>query len=191
MITGHDWVIRPLAATDSLAELTELIHAAYAPHLAAGLRFVGTHQTVEMTAERLADGDAFVAVSGHRLIGTVTARRPRPASSAPLYRDPHTWSIGQLAVSPVYKGRGLGRALHDAAVAHAVGQGATTIALDTAAPAAGLIALYESWGYRLVGRVDWRPHVNYESVLMAQPVPGVAARVRDATGRGDGILQDP
>jgi hypothetical protein len=39
--------------------------------------------------------------------------------------------------------------------------------LDTAEPASGLIALYESWGYRIVGRADWRPNTNYESVLMS------------------------
>lgn len=175
-----DLVIRPWLASDSLEELTELVHAAYAPHLGAGLRFVGTHQTVAMTAERLATGHAFVATCAGRLVGTVLARPPKPDSSAPLYRDTRTWSISQLAVSPQYKGRGLGRALHDAAVRHAMGLCARTIALDTAAPAAGLIAMYESWGYRIVGRVDWRPHTNYESVLMAQPVASFAAAMEGA-----------
>lgn len=177
-----DWHIRPLRAGDSLEELTELVHAAYTPHLAAGLRFVGTHQTVSMTADRLASGYAFVAEAKGRLVGTVLARPPKPDSAAPLYRDPRTWSVSQLAVAPQYKGRGLGRALHDVAVRHAVENGARTIALDTAAPAAGLISLYESWGYRIVGRVDWRPHTNYESVLMARPAGAAAAGV-DAAER--------
>lgn len=160
-----------MADDDSLEELTEMIHAAYAPHLSAGLRFVGTNQTVAVTAERLATGDAFVATSSGRIVGTVLARPPQPSSSVPLYRDPKTWSISQLGVAPEYKGRGLGRALHDTAVRHAVRQGARTIALDTAAPAARLIRLYKSWGYRIVGRADYRPTTNYESVLMAQSVP--------------------
>lgn len=165
---SHDWQIRPLLPSDSLEQLTDLIHRAYSPHLAQGLRFVGTHQTVEVTAERLATGDAFVSTSAGRIVGTVLARQPRPSSSVPLYRDPQTWSISQLAVAPEYKGRGLGRALHDTAVRHAVRRGARIIALDTAAPAARLIRLYKSWGYRIVGRADYRPTTNYESVLMAQ-----------------------
>jgi len=179
-VSNTDWNLRRWHASDSLEELTELVHAAYAPHLAAGHRFVGTHQTVAMTAERLATGDAFIATCAGRIVGTVLARPPKPDSSAPLYRDPRTWSISQLAVSPLYKGRGLGKALHDVAVGHAIVRGARTIALDTAAPAAGLIAMYESWGYRVVGNVDWRPHTNYESVLMAQPVSSFAAGLEGA-----------
>ena len=48
--------------------------------------------------------------------------------------------------------------------------GATTLALDTAQPATALIAMYESWGYRMVGECDWRPFTNYPSVVMAQPL---------------------
>lgn len=171
-MSSSEWEIRRLADEDSLDELTKLIHEAYAPHLKVGLRFVGTHQTVAVTAERLATGDAFIATSTGRMVGTVLARPPRPTSSVPLYRDPHTWSISQLAVAPEYKGRGLGRAQHDKAVRHAIERGAKTVALDTAAPAKGLITLYESWGYRVVGRTDYRPTTNYESVLMARPADG-------------------
>ena len=42
------------------------------------------------------------------------------------------------------------------------------MALDTAQPATALIAMYESWGYRVVGECDWRPVTNYTSVLMAR-----------------------
>lgn len=40
------------------------------------------------------------------------------------------------------------------------------MALDTAQPATALIAMYESWSYRVVGECDWRPLTNYTSVLM-------------------------
>jgi len=163
-------LIRRLRPEDNLVELTRLIHAAYAARLAEGLRFVGTHQSEETTAERIAGGYAFVAIGDGRLIGTVTARPPMPKSSAPLYREPRTWSFSQLAVAPECQGRGLGRRLHDAAVELALQHGATTMALDTAAPAQRLIALYGTWGYRIVGRADWRPTTNYDSVLMARPI---------------------
>jgi hypothetical protein len=43
------------------------------------------------------------------------------------------------------------------------------MALDTAAPATGLIAImYKAWGYELAGEHDWRPHTNYRSVLMSR-----------------------
>lgn len=156
--------IRSSQPSDSIAELTALIRSAYAPHAEKGLRFVGTYQDDDITTQRLAAGHGLVAECEQRLVGTVVVRPPQPTSSAVLYRD--TWSIGQLAVLPAWKGRGLGRALHDAAVDFARRHGATAVGLDTAAPATALISLYERWGYRVVGTADWRPHTNYDSVLM-------------------------
>jgi hypothetical protein len=49
-------------------------------------------------------------------------------------------------------------------------RGASHMALDTAAPAAGLIAMYERWGYGVVGRHDWRPVTNYLSVVMNRAI---------------------
>ena len=166
--------IRSLQRSDSIAELTALIRSAYAPHAEKGLRFVGTYQDEETTSQRLAAGHGLVAESEKGLVGTVVLRPPQPTSSAALYRDPGVWSIGQLAVLPDWKGRGLGRALHDAAVELARCSGARAVALDTAAPAKALITLYERWGYGIVGTADWRPHTNYDSVLMLrelQPAP--------------------
>lgn len=100
----------------------------------------------------------------------MVARPPHSESAAPLYRDPHAWSFGQLAVAPRWKGRGLGNALHAAVLQIARTHEARTMALDTAAPAKRLIALYESWGYRIVGTVNWRPRTNYESVLMTRSI---------------------
>jgi len=40
--------------------------------------------------------------------------------------------------------------------------------LDTAEGAHHLIAMYESWGYRIAENVDWRPLTNYLSVVMVK-----------------------
>jgi predicted N-acetyltransferase YhbS len=166
MSQSLDFRIRSLQPSDSIAELTAMIRSAYAPHAENGLRFVGTYQDERTTAERLAAGHGLVAESERGLVGTVVVRPPQPTSSAALYRDPDTWSVGQLAVLPEWQGRGLGRALHDAAVDLARRNGARAVALDTAAAAKALISLYERWGYRIAGTADWRPRTNYDSVLM-------------------------
>lgn len=162
--------IRPIDHDHDLAVLTALIHAAYAPHAEKGLRYWGTHQTVQDTARRLASGQGFVAESEGEMLGTVLVRAPQPDSPVALYQDSTTWSICQLAVSPQFKGHGIGRALHDAALAHVAAHGGKNTALDTAAPALGLIRLYRAWGYEIVGEQDWRPHTNYLSVLMRRPL---------------------
>ena len=163
-------VVRALRADDDAAEITRLIHAAYARHLGSGLRFWGTHQSVDDTRKRLGSGQALVMTADARIVGTVVARPPQPQSEVILYRDPHTWSIAQLAVAPALRGQVAGRRLHDAAVMAARTAGARRIGLDTALPATGLIELYRRWGYRIVGEVDWRPHTNYLSVVMARDV---------------------
>jgi hypothetical protein len=49
-------VIRPVTDDDDLVRLTALIHGAYAPHAKLGLRYWGTHQSVQDTAKRFASG---------------------------------------------------------------------------------------------------------------------------------------
>ena len=162
--------IRPVSDTDDLAAITELVHSAYAPHAAAGLRYWGTHQSVEDTKSRFASGTGFVALESARYVGVVILRPPQPDSSVPLYREPDIWSLSQFCVAPERKGGGLGRKLHDFALSRAAAAGARFIALDTAEPAHALIAMYERWGYTVVGACDWRPHTNYRSVLMRRPI---------------------
>jgi GNAT superfamily N-acetyltransferase len=169
------WHVRRWAPGDDAERLTALLHAAYRHHAEAGLRFWATHQTVSDTCERLARGFTFVAQEGDAYVGTVTVETARPDAQVPLYREPDVCSLHQLAVAPSHRGCGLGQALHEAALDHARSCGARRMALDTAEPATGLIALYERWGYAVVGSCDWRPHTNYVSVLLA----------RDLVPRGD------
>jgi hypothetical protein len=91
----HKAIVRQLQAEDSLAALTDLVHAAYAPHASNGLHFWGTHQTVAQTAERVASGTCLVLEAEGALVGTVLVKPPQPESKALVYRAPDTWSFGQ------------------------------------------------------------------------------------------------
>lgn len=163
-------LIRLVRADENLVALTALIQRAYAPHAAKGLRYWGTHQSAADTATRLASGQGFVAEIEGAAVATITVRSPNPASEVPTYRDPDTWSFGQFAVAPECRGLGIGLALHQHALGCASAAGGRVMALDTAATAHGLIAMYQRWGYRICGECDWRPHTNYLSVLMARPI---------------------
>jgi GNAT superfamily N-acetyltransferase len=162
--------IRPITEADDLIAITDLVHAAYAPLARSGLRYWGTHQTVDDTAKRIGTGTTLVMLVDSRYIGIVIVRPPQPASEVPLYRELNVWSISQFCVAPEYKGMGYGRKLHESALSLASEAGAEFLALDTAEPAMGLIAMYERWGYAVVGTCDWRPHTNYRSVLMKRMV---------------------
>lgn len=162
--------IRLLRPDDDLVALTELIHTAYAPHAAAGLRYWGTHQSLESTAERLASGTAWVMTLADEYVGTATLRPAQAESPVSLYRTEGVFSLAQFCVAPGLKGQGYGRRLHEHVLAHARAIGARGIALDTARPATRLIAMYERWGYKIAGEADWRPHTNYTSVVMYLPL---------------------
>jgi GNAT superfamily N-acetyltransferase len=160
-------LVRAVRVDEDFAQLTAIIRAAYAPHATQGLRYWGTHQSVDDTQKRLASGIGLIAEVDGKLAGTITLRAPQPNSEVPLYRNAKTWSICQFAVAPAHKGFGVGAALHRRAVELARANGAAVLALDTAAPAAALIAKYAAWGYVKCGECDWRPHTNYLSTLMS------------------------
>lgn len=166
-------VLRRLAEDDSLAELTALLHRAYAPLAAQGLRYVASAQDVEITRRRASAGECWVAESGGRIVGTITFYPPRPHSDerAPaFYRRGDVARFGQLAVDPGHQGGGIAARLLDLAERRAAEAGAVELACDTAESAAALIALYERRGYRIVDRADWRPSTNYASVVLARRV---------------------
>lgn len=167
--------IRPLQPSDSLEELT-LLHAAYASLAAQGWNFTAVNQSVDVTRERLAGAQGFVAELDGRMVGTVAIRGPKPAGEdyiadppPPLYTTPGTAILSQLAVHPDCRGQGLGERLMDTAEAWAREQGFERIALDTAEPAEALRRRYERRGYAAVGGVRWQGK-TYASVLMTKPL---------------------
>lgn len=159
---------RCIDAGDDLVALTELLHAAYSRHATRGLRYWATHQSVEDTAKRLAEGTGFVGMLEGTIVATMTLRPSDPESSVEIFRDPLTWSFGQFAVHPHAQGQGHGKRLHDFVLDYACARGAARMALDTAQPATELIAMYRAWGYVESGTCDWRPHTNYPSVVMVK-----------------------
>jgi GNAT superfamily N-acetyltransferase len=158
---------RPWTAQDDLAQLTALIRAAYAPHAASGLKYWATHQSESDTAQRIAHGTCWLAVQGTDYVATAVVCPPQSKSPVALYNQPGVWTLSQFCVNPAYKGQGAGKALHQYLLTWLTAQGATTLALDTAALATALIQRYQSWGYQIVGDCDWRPFTNYPSVVMA------------------------
>jgi ribosomal protein S18 acetylase RimI-like enzyme len=78
---------------------------------------------------------------------------PRPGGLALMRFRPSLWEasdecyLAELYVRPELRGRGLGRALLAAAMAHASERGATTMDLTTTNQDTAAMALYESVGF--------------------------------------------
>ena len=84
----------------------------------------------------------FVADVNSEVIGFVSGEeRTHWSGQRELY-------VGELAVSPRYEGRGVGRALVDAVIDHAKRSGLTTITLDTGAANAPARAFYRRLGFQ-------------------------------------------
>lgn len=160
-----DVAIRDCRLPEDLPVLTPLLHRAFADLAARGLRYVASHQTPDITEKRIRAGRCFVAEKAGRLVGTITVRASRPSAQVPFYREEGVMIFGQFGVEPDERSKGIGRMLHDHAIAYARESGARIMALDTAAPAVELIETYHRWGYREVARHRWSV-TNYESVVL-------------------------
>ena len=170
--------IRPLREDDDLVALTDLIHRAYAPLAAAGMHYWGSHQSVEDTADRCSRGETWLAEVDGQVVGTVTLQAPADTHGCATYDRADTAKFQQFCVDPTLQGKGVGRALMDHIEARARALGAHRLALDTSEHAAGLIRYYTARGYAVVDTIDYRPDVNYRSVVLVKEVGSSGGPIR-------------
>ena len=150
-----------------MAELTELIHRAYAPLAAAGMRYLGSYQDEATTRERCGLGESWVVERDGRVIAGVTWRHCPKPDEPPHYHRPDVAVFGQFVVEPEFQGRGIGGELLAKVESRAREAGFRELACDTAAPNEPLVAFYRRRGYRIVDRVRWKD-ANYESVILTK-----------------------
>jgi len=165
--TGRPVLYRYLVESDDLHALTDLLHEAYAPLAAAGMRFVASYQDVETTRQRVGKGETILAVCDDAVIGTVTLATTEATKGSPFYDRPDVASVGQFAVRPADQRRGIGLALMNLCEERARELGVLHLALDTSERADTLIAMYEALGYRFIEHVQWGG-LNYRSRVMAK-----------------------
>jgi GNAT superfamily N-acetyltransferase len=181
-VNAHDIEIRQLGPEDSIEELTALLHRAYARLGRMGLNYTAVDQDVDVTRQRIAKGTCYLAVTGTgQICGTIVLYGPiegepsgaallelqRSGDGAAWLKQPGIAHLGQFAVDPDLQGQGLGAQLMHKVEAQAGSLNATEIALDTAEPAAHLVALYTHRGYRFVGYAQWSGK-TYRSVIMSK-----------------------
>ena len=112
------------------------------------------------------EGDVLVAVGGGRVLGHVQ-----------LISAGGRCEIKNLAVLGAHRGRGLGRALVEAAAEAARRSGATTLTVATAAADVGNLRFYQRCGFRLrsVERDAFTPATGYPDDIL---IGGIALRDR-------------
>lgn len=152
---GVEVVVRPLTAAD-LDQLDRLEHALFE---AAAWSRASFAEELEATgrwylgAERTADG-ALIGYAG-------------------IWFDGYDAQVMTIAVDPVHQGHGLGRQLLTALVGHAREVGAAEVLLEVRVDNAPAIHLYESSGFRMLGRrrAYYQPG-NIDAWTMRLPLEG-------------------
>ncbi|MCX4749701.1 GNAT family N-acetyltransferase [Kitasatospora sp. NBC_01287] len=174
-MTVHESTLRRFdEACDSVAELTALLHRAYAEHAAAGRVFLASYQSERDTAHRLGKGECWLAVGADGApLGTVTlSATDRKPQGYP--REPGSGSFWQLAVLPEQRGTGLGNRLLELAERRLAELGSRRVVIDTSSTATELLGWYARRGYRPIGSYDWAA-TNYLSTVLRKELQCAAA----------------
>ncbi|MBA4078414.1 MAG: GNAT family N-acetyltransferase [Cyanobacteria bacterium PR.023] len=156
---------------DSLEEITNLLHQAYASLAARGFNYVAATQTTAITESRLTAGKGYIArLTGEaKIIGTVTYyTTARVAPDEPeYYKKRSVGHFGQFAVHPEMQKLGIGSRLVEFVESLARADGKEEMACDTAEGATDLIEYYTSKGYRLIEYHQW-DKACYRSVILSK-----------------------
>lgn len=148
-------------------ELTEMLHNSYRPLALQGMKYLATHQSPEITMERLENGDSFLGFIDEELISTITLVKDTPYEQCKWYLKTGVYFFTQFAVKTNYQGLGVGQKLMDFVEEYAISDGALEMALDTSEHAHGLIKMYKKRNYRLVEYTHWGV-TNYRSVVLSK-----------------------
>jgi GNAT superfamily N-acetyltransferase len=168
--------VRRLAPSDSISQLTKLLHRAYAKQVEMGLRPLAGRQDDSMTKKRVFSGECYVAVHHTRddsgravqlLVGTILFHEVEESVGPPFFSKSDVASFSQFAVDPGYQGQGIGLMLLEAVEQRALLAGARELACTMAEPDTGLLNFYYRRAYRLVGHHQW-PYTNYRSVVLSK-----------------------
>lgn len=173
-------VVRPLADTDSMDELTMLLHRAYKGQIDMGLHPLAGRQSSEITARRAASGECFVAELDGRLIGTILLQEVEDAKFPDHFLRGDVAHFSLLGVDPEAQGLGVGRRLLESTERRAAELGYRELACSMAEPDEGLMRFYERLGYRLVTYWQW-PYTNYRSAILSKGIEDQTSEIKSAS----------
>jgi GNAT superfamily N-acetyltransferase len=164
--------VRLIRPSDSMEELTNLLHRAYRAQVQMGLQPLAGRQDVETTKKRSLAGECYLAFDeagsqAPRIVGTILFHEVEDAKGPPWFQRKDVDSFSQFGVDPDLQGRGIGQRLLEMVERRAVECGAKELGLSMAEPDTGLMAFYKRRGYRFVEHWQW-PYTNYRSAILSK-----------------------
>jgi len=161
-----------IESSETIKELTDLLHLSYKRLADMGLKFVATYQTPEYTKSFLKNGECFIIQdeSSEKIIATVmyyNSAFMKKKDTPDWYLKDSVAYFGKFAVHPDKQCKGIGEELMSFLEDYAKSKGKTELALDTSEKALHLIKYYEKRGYRFIQHHQWDV-TNYRSVVMSK-----------------------
>lgn len=161
--------ITHFSETDSIEELTALLHLSYKRLADMGLKFVATYQTPEYTKNFIKNnGECYISKNDSgKIIATIMYLPESKDHDPEWYKKENVAHFGKFAVHPDYQNTGIGGKMMDFIEKYAVEKGKIELALDTSEKALHLIEYYKKRGYRFIEHHQWDV-TNYRSVIMSK-----------------------
>ncbi|MDX2146779.1 MAG: GNAT family N-acetyltransferase [Planctomycetota bacterium] len=171
----EQFTLRRLRSTDSISEITQLLHRAYKPQVEMGLKPLAGRQGDDITRERCENSECWLAVmpagstdrTRERIGGVILYEEQEKVTFPPFFLRPEVAHFAQFAVDPDLQGAGIGRALLEKVESRAREEAKVELALSMAEPDAKLFSFYVKRGFRLVDYWQW-PYTNYRSCIMSK-----------------------
>lgn len=172
--------IRRFAPGDAVSEITALLHRAYAPQVAMGLKPLAGRQGDDVTAERAANSECWLALmprpegvdrparwGPQRIVGVILFEEVEKVTFPPFFLRPDVAHFAQFGVDPDVQGVGIGRLLLAKVEERARENGAAELACSMAEPDRNLYEFYMKRGFRLIEHWQW-PYTNYRSCILSK-----------------------
>ncbi|OHB61006.1 MAG: hypothetical protein A2167_01175 [Planctomycetes bacterium RBG_13_46_10] len=161
-------VVRPLNGNDSITEITDLLHRAFAKGSYQPFNYPAAQQNNETTAEQIKRGRGCVAVIDERIVGVGIVWPPAGPATRWGYPRRRVAHLRQLAVEPDFQSLGIGTIILNACECAAMETGANELS-GSAPIGSQQVSFYKRRGYRLLRYVSWS-NTDYDSVIFTKPL---------------------
>ena len=171
--------LRPIDPRRDMAQVADLIEVAFRGDLdpmgrrmVREMRAMGRAGWIGWALSRVllppaARPQGFVWEQDGRVVGN--------AGVLPVRGFPERWVLANVAVSPEYRRRGIGRQMVEAAIDHARQGGGESLYLQVGQDNGPARYLYEALGFQtLTTRTSWRRHAGQPGEPVSPPVPSEA-----------------
>jgi len=157
---------------DSIEDITELLHRAYARQRETGLAPLAGRQDSTCTLDRILNSESYLAFADEaqtQIVGVILFNEHEQAAFPEFFLRAGVAHFAMFAVDPLAQAAGIGAKLLELCENRALEIGSTHLSLSMAKPDKALLRYYKRRGYVHVQDWQW-PYTNYVSLILAKEI---------------------